>query len=87
MLRKLGIATAILSLLLLGVVGIAFAANPPGTGPPSQTCLTDGALQEPGHSADSPGSAFNEVDGVAGGVYSPGSQYDVACFQVSQSHP
>jgi hypothetical protein len=87
MLHKLVIATAILSILLLGVVGIAFAKNPPGTGRPSQTCLEGSAKQEPGHSADSPGSPFNEVNGVAGGVYSPGSQYDVACVQVSQPHP
>jgi hypothetical protein len=50
----------------------------------------------PGNSANAPGSAFNP-SGVSGGVYAGQqsqnsnnahsvSQYDVACFQVSQSH-
>jgi hypothetical protein len=55
---------------------------------------------EPGGSASASGSAFNENGGIAGGVYagngvstttpansSAVSQYDVACFQVSQSNP
>jgi hypothetical protein len=51
----------------------------------------------PGNSANAPGSAFNP-SGVAGGVYAGQqpqnsnnahsvSQYDVACFRVSQPHP
>jgi hypothetical protein len=52
---------------------------------------------EPGGSGSASGSAFNEVDGIAGGVYAGSgvsattanspmavSQYDVACYQVSQ---
>ena len=53
---------------------------------------------EPGHAASAPGSAFNETrPGTAGTVYAGNgvsattpangaavSQYDVACFQVSQ---
>jgi hypothetical protein len=77
----------------------AFAAsNPNGTGQPSQTCLSSTAPSEPGNSANAPGSAFNETGpGTAGVVYagngvsattagSPNavSQYDVACYQVSQ---
>lgn len=68
------------------------ASNPSGTGPPNQSCQTieplgDGA---PGHSASSPGSPFNEPvinsqnGGIGGQHYSPSSQYDVACYQVSQ---
>jgi hypothetical protein len=55
---------------------------------------------EPGQAAGAPGSAFNETGpGTAGVVYAGNgqttstpangaavSQYDVACFQFSQSH-
>ncbi len=70
----------------------ALAANPPDTGQPGQSCqdqLTAGGTT-PGHSASSPGSPFNEpgfgsLNGGTGGQhYSATSQYDVACFQVSQ---
>jgi hypothetical protein len=86
--------------LAFAASGTALAANPPGTGQPGQTCLSDTAPAEPGNAASAPGSAFNEPTdtspgGVAGGVYAgsqpqnsnnPNSvaQYDVACFQVSQ---
>jgi hypothetical protein len=55
------------------------------------------APNEPGQSSSAPGSAFNENGGTAGGVYAGNgapslngnqdkaiSQYDVACYQVSQ---
>jgi hypothetical protein len=72
------------------------SGNPSGTGQPSQTCLSSTALQEPGHAASAPGSAFNENGGVAGSVYAGTqpqnsknpksvSQYDVACFHVSNN--
>jgi hypothetical protein len=74
----------------LGFAAPAVATNPPGPpGPPSQSCQ-DLEPNTPGHSANSPGSPFNEpgINSVAGGVggqhYSEKSQYDVACFQVSQ---
>jgi hypothetical protein len=81
--------------LAFAASGTAFAANPPGTGQPGQTCLSSTAPSEPGNAASAPGSAFNENGGIAGGVYAgeqpqnsvnPNSvsQYDVACFQVSQ---
>jgi hypothetical protein len=71
--------------------GPALAANPPGTGQPSQTCGSATAPQTPGGAAAAPGSAFNP-SGTAGSVYAgqqpqnsqnPASvsQYDVACFQ------
>lgn len=75
----------------MGLAGPALAANPPGTGLPSQSCQ-DLEPNTPGHASDSPGSPFNEaginsVDGGIGGQhYTETSQYDVACFQVSQ-HP
>ncbi len=64
--------------LALGVVGPSLAAsNPSGTGPPSQSCE-----EQP---AGPPGF---ETAGFmnAQSHYNPGSQYDVACFQVSQPH-
>ncbi len=96
------IAVAVVALLLTVVGGPAFASGNPsttGTGQPSQTCLSTPAPMEPGNAGAAPGSAFNENGGIAGGVYAGNgqttqtpangaavSQYDVACFQVSQSH-
>lgn len=71
------------------------AGNPSGSGQPSQTCLSSSAPSEPGNAASAPGSAFNENGGIAGSMYAGSqpqnsnnpksvSQYDVACFQVSQ---
>jgi hypothetical protein len=71
------------------------AGNPSGAGQPSQTCLSSSAPTEPGSAASAPGSAFNENGGIAGSMYAGSqpqnsnnpksvSQYDVACFQVSQ---
>ncbi len=73
------------------------ASNPSGTGQPSQTCLSSTAPNEPGNASSASGSAFNENGGTAGGVYAGNgvsgstansgnavSQYDVACYQVSQ---
>ena len=98
--RRPAILLAIVTVVLFGLTGIAFATNPHppgGTGQPGATCLSSNAMLEPGNSPSSPGSAFNEVNGTAGAVYADGtasgrpnetatSQYDVACFQVS-SHP
>jgi hypothetical protein len=63
------------------------------------TCPSDNSLA-PGNTANSPGSPFNEVTpGTAGPLYAGNgantgtpangaavSQYDVACFQLSQHH-
>ncbi|MFE0460695.1 hypothetical protein ACFW1A_15750 [Kitasatospora sp. NPDC058965] len=81
------VATGLLALALsLGGAGLAFGnANPSGTGPPSQTCLTPSATAEPGHASNSTGSPFNEtLPGNGGTHYSPNSQYDVACYQQTQ---
>src|SRR5438128_12323664 len=74
-----------------------FAASPGTQGQPNQSCLSSTAPSEPGNASSAPGSAFNENGGIAGGVYAGNgapslngntdkaiSQYDVACFQVSQ---
>jgi hypothetical protein len=77
--------------LALAASGTAFA-----TGQPNQSCQAEPS--SPGHASSAPGSAFNEdPGGVAGAVYAGNgapslnansgnavSQYDVACFQVSQ---
>lgn len=68
------------------------ASNPSGTGPPSQSCqdIEASGGTTPGHAATSPGSPFNEpgINSVSGGTgglhYSPKTQYDVACYQVSK---
>jgi len=88
----------VLALILMTAGGVpAMAAgNPVGTGQPSQECGEEGATMRPGHSMTAPGSAFNP-DGIAGTHYAGEqpqnsrnlhsvSQYDVACFQVTQSH-
>ncbi len=94
--KRLPIA-AIVAALAVGVfVPAAYAGsgNPSGTGPPSQSCQTveaEGGVA-PGneHASSSPGSPFNEPvlnspnGGTGGQHYNEGSQYDVACFQVSQ---
>jgi hypothetical protein len=85
----------------LGSAASAMAAsNPSGTGPPNQSCQsfeTPGTgAGAPGSSGTSPGSVFNEPGfgsangGTGGNAYNAAgapSQYDVACFQVSQPHP
>jgi hypothetical protein len=82
---------------LVAGAGTAWAANPGTGGQPSQECLSSTAPSEPGNSPSASGSAFNENGGIAGSVYAGNgisaataqsdaavSQYDVACFQVSQ---
>ena len=77
-----------------------FAASPGTQGQPNQSCLSSTAPSEPGNASSAPGSAFNENGGTAGSVYAGSgvsadhanssnavSQYDVACFQVSQPQP
>ena len=98
--RKLIIAVSVAVLMALGG-GTALAANPQTMGQPNQTCLSNTAPMEPGNASSARGSAFNEdPGGVAGSVYAGEdgthslnansdhavSQYDVACFQVSQQH-
>jgi hypothetical protein len=94
-------STAILgfSTFGLGFAAQASAApNPSVTGPPNQTCQVIEALpggMAPGNASSSRGSVFNEpilnsqLGGVGGQRYNAvgaPSQYDVACFQVSQPH-
>ncbi len=94
--RRLLIA-AIVTAFAVGVfVPTAYAGggnpSPSGTGPPSQSCQEiegEGGVA-PGNASSSPGSPFNEPElnsengGIGGQHYNEGSQYDVACFHVSQ---
>ncbi len=94
-------ALAIVGLSVIGIVSANPSPNGPGQpGAPNNTCGPSNPVT-PGGSISAPGSVFNG-SGVAGTVYAgnPGtkslehsnsphtiSQYDIACFQVSQSHP
>jgi len=89
---KAGIALFLALLVLALPLATAFAASPGTQGQPNQSCQAQPLT--PGNSASAPGSAFNP-DGKAGTVYAGTqpqnsnnpksvSQYDVACFQVSQ---
>ncbi|UKA62925.1 hypothetical protein [Arthrobacter sp. FW306-04-A] len=89
MIRRISASVLVaLTLSVLAVASPASAANPPGTGRPNQSCQSL-EPNTPGNAANSPGSPFNEPGinstngGVGGQNYSPTSQYDVACFQVS----
>src|SRR5258706_10766178 len=96
-----GITASILVVALaFPTVTSVFAPSPGTKGQQGKTCLSSTAPQEPGNASSSPGSPFNETSGHAGAVYAGNgvsaehansdnavSQYDVACFQVSQPHP
>jgi hypothetical protein len=81
--------------MIVGGAAFAYAGNPnPNGGQPSQSCGSLTAPQTPGNAASARGSAFNP-DGQAGKVYAGTqpwnsknpqsvSQYDVACYHVSQ---
>lgn len=95
--KQLLVIAAVAGAFAVSVVP-ALAASPGTGGQPSQTCLSSTAPAEPGSAALAPGSAFNETGpGTAGTVYAGNgrtlstpanaaavSQYDVACFEVSQ---
>ncbi len=96
MVFRISLIVSVVLLLSLVLAGAALAADPGTQGQPSQTCGSSTALMTPGNAAAAPGSAFNP-DGKAGTVYAGQqpqnsnnansvSQYDVACFQVSQGH-
>jgi hypothetical protein len=96
MLKKSITSIALVLMLTFGLVGTSLAAGSPNTtGQPNQSCSAQPST--PGNAKSAPGSAFNPA-GTAGGVYAGQqpqnsknlvsvSQYDVACFQVSQPHP
>ncbi len=90
---KTGVAVFFALLVLALPFSTVFAASTGNTGQPNQSCQAQ--TSTPGNAADARGSAFN-TSGVAGGVYAGTqpqnsnnpmsvSQYDVACFQVSNN--
>jgi hypothetical protein len=92
--KKIVLGVVIAVVLTMAVVGPALALSPGTQGQPNQSCGSSTAPMTPGNSASAPGSAFNPT-GTSGGVYAGQqpqnsnnpmsvSQYDVACFQVSQ---
>ncbi len=89
---KTGMAVFLALLVLALPLSSVFAASTGNTGQPNQSCEEQPLT--PGNSASVPGSVFNP-DGKAPSIYAgtqpqnsnnPNSvsQYDVACFQVSQ---
>ncbi len=93
MVRKLLIVTAVVCALLVSMAGAALASSPGTQGQPNQSCEEQPSTPGGGNSANRPGSPFH--DGVSDGKYAGSqpqnsnnpnsvSQYDVACFQVSQ---
>lgn len=90
--RSVAGAVLTAAFVVAGASPVFAAANPSGTGLPSQSCQDTEAAggSAPGHASSAPGSAFNEPGinstngGTAGQHYNETSQYDVACFQVSQ---
>jgi hypothetical protein len=80
--------------LALAVVPALAAPNPNGTGQPSQSCQAE-PMGPPGLLSTTNGFATVAVNVYAGSPGTPSlahgnsaavSQYDVACYQVSQSH-
>ncbi|HSP71223.1 MAG TPA: hypothetical protein VLN26_02580 [Gaiellaceae bacterium] len=89
----ISVATAVAVLLAAAVPALA-APNPSGTGQPSQSCQAE-PTGPPGLISTSNGFARVAVNVYAGSPGTPSlahgaatavSQYDVACFQVSQTH-
>ena len=81
----------IVAAALFAAPGVAIAAaNPNGTGQPSQECGEDEALANP-PGFDTDGFAVAEVHYAGSAPQNSNnpnsvSQYDVACFQYSQHH-
>ncbi|HLX36064.1 MAG TPA: hypothetical protein VKR30_12585 [Candidatus Limnocylindrales bacterium] len=96
MVRRITIALGTATLALSLAAGTAFAAgNPNGTGQPSQDCSVESSSPAGFNTAGfaHAGTVYaNPADtGSQGGIASGNnvhvvSQYDVACYQVSQTH-
>lgn len=95
MLRQITLAVALGSLAASLAIGSALAApNPHGTGQPGQSCQSE-PTGPAGLLSTTNGFATVAVNVYAGSPGTPSlangnaaavSQYDVACYQVSQSH-
>lgn len=72
--KRLALVPAMALMLALGSAPAFAAANPSGTGPPNQSC-EEQPSSPPGFKTGGFANAEEH--------YNPGSQYDVACYQVS----
>jgi hypothetical protein len=91
--KPIAIAGAVVALAVATTPALA-ARNPSGTGQPNQSCQAE-PTGPPGITSTTNGFATVAVNVYAGSPGTPSlangnshavSQYDVACFQVSQSH-
>jgi hypothetical protein len=91
MLRRTIAAIGAATLALSLSAAVAFAGNPAGTGQPGAECGEEGATVMP-HGFTTGGFANAEVHyanddstgGLASGNWHVVSQYDVACYQLTQ---
>ena len=92
MIRKLVLGIGVSAALAVGGTTAVFADSTGSTGQPNQSCQAQPS--SPGNAANTTGAAFNP-NGTAATHYAGSqpqnsknpksvSQYDVACFQVSQ---
>jgi hypothetical protein len=90
--RKIIFGAMLVAVLAL-FPSVAMAGNPSGSGQPGAECGDDGATMEPaGFSSDGFAIAESNYAGSDGthslvsGNPNAVSQYDVACYQVTQHH-
>jgi hypothetical protein len=94
MVQRVLIAFTTAALLVMLAVGTALAGNPAGTGQPGAECGAAGATMEP--PGFGTGGFANAESRYAGSEGTPSaanansshavSQYDVACYQITQHH-
>jgi hypothetical protein len=77
-------ATVLFAVVLLVALAVpAFADRIPLSSPGQHDQSCQNLPSSPGNASSARGSAFNENGGIAGAVYAPIAQYDVACAQLS----
>jgi hypothetical protein len=89
--HRIAVGAALAAAVALSTAGAALAADPPGTGQPNQSCQAEPS-GPPGLLSTTNGFARIAVNVYAGSgrnTSTPAnahavSQYDVACFEVSQ---
>ena len=91
MLRRIAIGGATAALALALATGTALAGNPSGTGQPGAECGDENAVVSPnGFGTDGFANAEEHyandtsTGGTASGNWHVVSQYDVACYQLTQ---
>lgn len=89
--RKVIVATVAAVVLLTPTAALA-ASNPSGSGQPSQECGESGATSEPAGfttggfaTAEDMYAGSDGTASLASGSDAAVSQYDVACFQITQA--